>query len=489
MLNDIKNTLKQSAVYGLSRISSKLVGFVLLPLLTLNFTLSEYGVYILTESLWQVLWAVFLFGLESGVVRWYLDIKDIAVKKRFLFTVTLFLIVINFLFIILIYLFSPQLSQLIYENISYSKFVIYSSLIAFVETFSFIIFLLLRIEGKAKTYTILAIVSTIISLVLQIYFLLYSSIKLEGIFISKIIAPLIIIILLIPYFLKHLKFGFEKDYLKELLKYSFPIMAASFVMTLLNQIDKYILGNLTSLTNVGIYGLAYNISGLINFLIVSPFSLAFTVLSWKKLKDDNAGRFYTKAITYLFLSVIYVSVIISLFTPHLIKIFTLNTDYWTASSYVPWITLSIPFYGIHIIGIFSFFVTKKTKYLLYSYLLALLTNITLNFVFIPYFDIYGAAFVNLFSYIVLVFFIYSFSKKNYFIRYEWKKIFTMVLCYFIVVAPFFYFNFENRIIEIVLKIIAVAVYPIILYTLKFYEPIEIKSIKGFINKYFLKFKN
>src|SRR5205085_7605752 len=144
---------------------------------------------------------------------------------------------------------------------------------------------------------------------------------------------------------------------------------------LLNQVDKYLLGNITGLNNVGIYGLAYNISGLINFLIVSPFTLAFTVISWKKLKDENAKRFYTKTITYLFLAVTYVSVIVSLFTPHLIKIFTLKTDYWLASNYVPWIVLSMPFYGMHFIGVFSFYVTKKTKYVLYTYTIALLSNV------------------------------------------------------------------------------------------------------------------
>ena len=485
MLSDIKNTVKQSAIYGLSRISTKLVAFILLPLLTLNFTVAEYGIYVLTESFWQILWAVFLFGLESGIVRWYLDITDEIKRKRFLFSVLTFVFVLNLILILIIYAFSSQLSLLIYSEISYTKLVVYSSLIASVEAFSFIIFLLLRIEEKAKAYSTLAILSTLISLLLQVYFLQYSNIKLEGIFISKIIAPALIILVLLPYFLKRIRLGLEKNLLRDLLKYSFPIMIASLVITLLNQIDRYILGFFTNLNNVGIYGLAYNISGLINFLIISPFSLAFTVISWKKLNDENAKRFYTKTVTYLFLSVIYISLIISLFTPHLIKIFTLKTDYWIASNYIPWIILAMPFYGIHFIGVFSFYVTKKTKYVLYSYVAALFINIILNILFIPKFAIYGASFVNLFSFFILVIVIYFFSKKNYFFEYEWLKIFEMIFCYVILVFPFFYFSFENRILEIFLKILAAAVFPFFLYFMRFYEPIEIKSIKGFINKYLI----
>jgi O-antigen/teichoic acid export membrane protein len=486
LLQDIKNTIKQSAIYGLSRVSTKIVAFILLPFITLNLSVSEYGIYVLTESLWQILWSVFLFGLESGLVRWFLSINDEIRKKKFLFSVTVSLLIFNLLLISAIFLYSGSISKIVYENDLYSKFVLYAALIAFAETFAFIIFLILRIEEKVKTYTVLAILSTAISLLLQIYFLQFTVIKLEGIFISKIIAPLAVIIILSPYFFKHLKFGFEKIFFIEIMKYSFPIMCASFVVTLLNQVDRYILGFLTNLNNVGIYGLAYNISGLINFLIISPFSLAFTVLSWKKLKEDNADRFYTKTITYLFLVVTYISVIIALFTPHLIKIFTLKTDYWIASAYVPWIILSMPFYGIHIIGVFSFYVTKKTKYMFYCYIIALLFNIILNFVFIPHFKIFGAAFVNLFSFIILALSVYFFSRQNFFIKYEWNKIFIIVLSYFLVVFPFFYFNLESRVIEIFLKVIAVIVFPFILYLLKFYEPIEIEFIKSFINKYLIK---
>ena len=489
MLKDIKNTIKQSAIYGLSRISAKLISFILLPLLTLNFSVSEYGVYVLTESLWQILWAVFLFGLESGVVRWYLDIKDNITKKRFLFSVAAFLILFNFLLIALIYFTSPWLSKLVYENISYNKFVIYSSLIAAVEAFSFIIFLLLRIEEKAKTYSVLAVTLSLISLILQVYFLQYSDIKLEGIFISKIIAPLLIIVILLPYFIKHIRIGFEKKLLSELLRYSYPVMFATLVITLLNQADKYILGNISNLANVGIYGLAYNISGLINFLVISPFSLAFTVLSWKKLNDENAKRFYTKTITYLFLSVIFISLIIALFTPHLIKVFTLKTDYWIAAEYVPWIILAMPFYGIHFIGVFSFYVTKKTKYVFYSYLTALIANVVLNIIFIPYFHIYGAAFVNLFSFVLLNIVIFIFSRKNYFFKYEWLKLFKMVFAYTVIILFFTFFKFDNRLIEISLKITAVLVFPFLLYLFRIYELIELNYIKGFFNKYIIRSKS
>lgn len=489
MLKDIKNTISQSAVYGLSRISTKLVAFILLPLLTLNFTVAEYGIFVLTESLWQILWSVFLFGFESGIVRWYLEIKDKQKQKRFLFSVSIFLLVFNLLLTALIYLFSGPFSTLVYEQAGYEKFVMYACFIAIVETVSFVIFLLLRIEERAKMYSAMAVITTLISLIMQVYFLQYTNIKLEGVFLSKIFAPLIIIIALLPYFLKHISFRYEKKIMNELLAYSLPVMIASLVSTLLNQIDRYILGSLTDLTNVGIYGLAANISGLINFLIISPFSLAFTVLSWKKLNDANAKRFYTKTTTYLFLAVTYVSMIIALFTPHLIKIVTMKTDYWVASSYVPWIIIAMPFYGIHFVGVFSFYVTKNTRYVLISYLTALIVKVILDFALIPSFGIYGAAAANFISFFMMCVIIYLYSKRNYFFEYEWLKIILVLILYFALTIPFFYFTFESRSLEILLKFGAAAVFPLLLYVTRFYEPVEIAGVKGFFNKYLFRKKH
>ena len=50
-------------------------------------------------------------------------------------------------------------------------------------------------------------------------------------------------------------------------------------------------------------------------------------------------------------------------------------------------------------------------------------------------------------------------------------------------VPFFIFDIENTIIEIILKTFAIAAFPLILYLFRFYEEIEITSIKGFFLKY------
>lgn len=485
MLQDIKNTIKQSAIYGLSRVSTKLIAFILLPIYASNFSISEYGIIVRIETLWQILWSIFLFGLESGVVRWYSMMDSDTQRKRFYFTVTLFLFVLNIIFTIFLFYSSGLFSFLIFKTNSYSNLVFIASLIASIEALSFLVFLLIRIQERPLIYSIFSIIISLFNLILQYYFITSTNIKLEGVFLAKVISPAFVVLILTPYYIKYLHIGFEKNALVELIKFSFPAMLSSLAGMLLIQIDRYILGYLTNSSEVGIYGLGYNICGITNFIIISPFSLAFTVICWKKLNDENAKRFYTKSVTYLFFTIIYFGLFLSLFTPHIIKILK-NPDYWIAKDIVPWISISMAYYGISIIGFFSFYVTKKTHLILLSYIIALIVNIAVNFVTIPFFKMYGAVIANFCAYFTLILVIYVLSKKEYFFKYEWKKIICMTVLGFIILFPFFYFSYQTTLLTILIKIIALLLYPLVLYLFKFYEPIEIETVKNISKKLFLK---
>lgn len=461
-----------------------MVGFILLPLITKKLSVSEFGVYVRIDALWQILLSLILFGIENGVIFWYLGIENEKQRKRFLFSVTLFIFALSLAFSLFFLVFSKSFSLLIFSDINTSTLVFYSSLIASMEAIIFLIFLLIRIQEKSVLYTVISILLSISGLLLQYYFLIYTQEKLEGIFLAKILSPALFILLLIPFYKKYVSAGIELSLLKKLIIFSFPVMIASLLGTFLNQIDRYILGYLTNSYQVGIYGLGNYICGVISILLIGPFSLAFSVISWKKYKDDNAKRFFSKSVTYLYFIVIFSSIFISLFTPNVIKVLTTNTDYWAAKNIVPWIAISIPLYGITNISFFSFYPTKNTSYLILFYAIALLSKIGFDFLLIPYYNMYGAAVANYLSFFILIIITYYYSKKQYFFSYEWIKISVMTLLFIFLVFPFFYFNFNSRLIELTLKTIAFISFPLWLYLFKQYEPIEIERVKGFANKYY-----
>lgn len=484
MLKDLKNTIRQSAIYGLSRIATKLVSFVLLPVYSVYFSVEEYGIISRVETFWQILFAIFSFGLETGLIRWYYKISDTDERKKFLFSASVFLVLINLVFILIFFFTAGIFSELIFLTVQYSSLIFYACLIAVMEAFVFIFFLLLRVNEKAFRYTLFSVLIALFNLLIQIFYIFYTDNKLNGIFIARIISPAIILVMIFPYYVRYLKFGFDIRGLKELIIFSLPIMMAGVFGILLNQSDRYVLGYLSTPSDVGLYSLAFNICGLLNFFIIAPFALAFSVSSWKKYNTENALRFYTKNITYLFFAVTYLALALSLSIPNLIKIFTLNKGYWLAKDIVPWLAIAMPFYGISIIGFFSFYVAKKTYYILYFSIICVSVKIILDIILIPMFQVYGAAVANFISFVLICILNYKFSKRHYFFNYEWVKLFQMVFVYVLLVFPFFYLQlFELTFLNVFLKCLALLAFPFILFILNFYEPVELERLKGFFRKY------
>lgn len=482
MLKDVKNTIKQSAVYGLSRISIKLVAFVLFPLYSIYFSVEQYGIIVRGEIFWQLLQSFMLYATETAIIRWYSLVEDSEKKKSLIFSVFSFVFLLNLVFLVLSFSFPGNLSLIVFSTPDYEFVIKVCLLVGMFETLIGIPLVMLRIKEKSIMYVFIVVLETVLSLFLQIYFITSTDYGLIGIFISKFIASIIVFVLLVPSMLKSFSFRIDFKLLIDVLKFSFPLMIASLVSSMFNSQDRFILGYLTDSKEVGLYGLGYNIAGILTFVFISPFALAFPVIFWKKIRDENAQRFYTKSMTYSFLIFLFGAIVLSLIAPHFIKVFARNPDYWLSKNIVPFISFSLVFYGMQIIGVMSFYHEKKTNIVLLIFILSSITNIIINLILIPFFGMYGAAISTFISYLISTILIYQFSKKYYFIKWENTKLIIAMTTGIALVIPFYLFNIENLLLSITLKIAAMILFPIILYLFHFYEEIEILTVKQFARK-------
>jgi O-antigen/teichoic acid export membrane protein len=484
LLLDIKNTIKQSAVYGLSRISLKFVSFILTPIISIYFTVSEYGILDRFERFWQIILAIALFGVETALLRWYTLTEDKEKKKSIIYTILCLIICINILLLSIGVFFSEPLSQIIFDSSIYSNIIILTFFIACFEALMVIPLTLLRAENKPGKYFAITLISTIISLLMQLYFLFYTQNKLEGIFISKFAAPCIVFISLIPFILKHINFKFDKSYFWEIARFSFPLMLTGIVSTLLNSVNRFILGFIGNPDDVGLFSLASNISGVITFLLISPFQLAFNAIFWQKLKDANSARFYTKSVTYSVLLYTWGAVVLSLLIPYIIKIFIPTRQaYWGAADLVPILSMSLVFYGMLTISYMSYHHSKRNDLIFYFQTGALLLNIILNYLLIPHFQMFGAAIATLISFFLLIVSMYYFSGRFYFIKYEIFKLTSIFIIASIIIILFQYLLHLPKWIDIAVRVITCVIFPFMLIPLKIYEPIEIQTAKSIIRKY------
>lgn len=84
MIKDLRNTFKQTAIYGLSNIFVKAAGLLLLPIYTSSLSLEEYGMLAMFELITQFFVGVISFSLPASMLRVASDTE--AKKRKIVFT-------------------------------------------------------------------------------------------------------------------------------------------------------------------------------------------------------------------------------------------------------------------------------------------------------------------------------------------------------------------------------------------------------------------
>lgn len=485
MLKDIKNTLSQSAVYGLSRVATKLVSFILIPLYTSVYASDAIANINLLESLWQYLFTVCMFGFEVAIVNFWGSASGDTDKKKILFSFFSMLVFNASIFIAAGFLLPEKFSEYILNESGLGNAVFYCFLISAFESLLILPMTIARISSKPILYTVITVSSLLINLVLQLVFILKFNLGIEYIFLAKLIAPAAVFLVSIPYVLKNLKVSFNTEEIKSILRFSFPMMLAMLTSILLNSVDRFILNDYVSKLDVAVYTTGYSIGSVTNAFILTPFYLAIQIIFWKKINDDNFRRFMTKSSTYLFFVMIFVSLIINFLIPYAVKIFVRNPELWSSMEIVPFILFANCFVALFTFPSLDFYYLKQTKYIFLISLICLIFKVIANIVFIRYGGIFASAVITIAAYFLMMALGYYFTRKMSFTKYEFYKLGLLSVLFVIFSYGFFVLSSDNLFAELFLKTIMILLFLILLYAFKFFEPIEIESFRKIINKYIL----
>lgn len=482
MLDKLKYLVKHSFIYSISNLATKASGVILLPIYSTFFSVSEFGVLGILEVTISIFTEVLNFGLGQSLVM-LSNHSDYEERKNSIFyTLSIVSLFILAIFIALGEISVPFISSYFQNS---SEFYLYLRLAIYIIALRVLnIFFTnkLRADEKSGWFTASSLTKLGITLVFIIFFVAYKKLGVSGVLYSYIISEAILLILLLPSMLKSMLHKFEKGIIKVAISFGFPMIFTSVAMLILNVSDRYILKYFTDYKELGLYDLGYRISGVVNMFIIMPFNLALMPFAYRIYQQEGDKRYFSKLLTYLTFMLVWISLAISLFSGHIIKIFALNPEYWGAAKVIPVIVFSYIFFGMRIVVTLGMLLTKKTKSLAYITLAASLLNIVLNILLIPKWGMMAAAYSTLISFIFLYWLSYNISQKYYKIPYENIKVAITITIGIVLYLISLIFNL-NLLFDLVIKTILLVVFPFILYLLRFFEIKELESLAGFYKKW------
>lgn len=162
------------------------------------------------------------------------------------------------------------------------------------------------------------------------------------------------------------------------------------------------------------------------YFTVGPFFQIWEPRRFELAKQDNSALLFKKIFLYLNIIVILFSLLFVLFIKDFLTIMA-DPAYWEAHKIVPIIVVAYIFQAWTYYCNFGFFHGGRSNQLAFLSILSAAFVILLNFIFIPVYGVYGAAWATVGAFFFRFVLVYLFSQKLYFIDYGWGKQVTLFL--------------------------------------------------------------
>lgn len=271
-------------------------------------------------------------------------------------------------------------------------------------------------QEKFKTIIFIDIFTNLISVTLKVFIVYF---KLEWEFIAVIIIVdfmingLINLILIEANYrrklISHIR-NFEIAIVKQLIKDLLPLIIAGGAVVLYSRLDMIMLASMCGTHCAGEYVLALRFAEL----LIIPTAMIVTFSAPKYLNPNTKySQFQSKYIHIINFSSLLSLVSVFFILPVMLFLYKIGSVVTPPYTSILYLILGFAFVIASIGMISSIYINKieKRNYLAERCIMGLVLNIICNFLFIPYFSSFGAAFATLFSQLVAVF-IYDLFKAD-----------------------------------------------------------------------------
>ena len=413
------NLLKDTLIFTLGNVGSKVIVFFLVPFYTYYLTPEEYGISDLVFTISQLAIPFFSLVIFDAVIRFALYRKELPQDTLLVGVIVWFLgSVLAFAAAPLIGLYRPM-SDWKWYIVAYMSI---NMLVSIEMNY-------LKAIDKNLVYSIICILQTLALAVLNIILVAHVKLGIRGYLISYIGSNAIAALLAMTFgrLVTALRnAAFDSQLAKEMIVYSSPLIINNVSWWVIQSSDKLMLEEMVSESALGIYTVASRIPSLIT-VFITIFQQAWGISAVREYESSNDKTYYATVLRYLFLFISGACIVFVAF----MKVFMnhyVGKDFLDAWHYVPLLLVSAVFAGVA--GYFGsmYSALKKSVNNMLSTATAALVNLIVNWIFIPITGIWGAVIGTLVAYITIAFVRLFDVKRFVTIDIRWPSfLFTMAI--------------------------------------------------------------
>lgn len=406
---------KNTIILSIGTFLPKAASFITLPILTAYLTLEEFGVYDLITVLVSLILPATTLQIQTAAFRYLIDVRhDEKKKKKIITNIFAFIIPVSILTLVVLYFCLQR---------------VLSSLRVLICIYLFLDMIYnaagQAVRGLAQNfdYSISAIISAVGKMVFAIICVWRLGMGLTGATIALCVSDLLaeFYLLLKARLYRYIDIKLiEWAEIKELIKYSWPMVPNSMSMWVMRVSDRFVVTLFMGAAANAVYSVANKIPSLLT-LAQSTFTMAWQENASIVSKDSDVDAYYSSMFKTMYnLMAGFLGLLIAA-TPILFSVL-IRGDYEDAYYQMPILFLAMFFYSMtsYLGGIYVAY--KDTKSVGVTTVAAAVCNLVVDVSLIKFIGLYAASGSSLISYLLLFIYRLLDIQKIVKVKYKWSHL-------------------------------------------------------------------
>ena len=422
-MGKLKTIAKDTAIYGLSSIVGRFLNYLLVPLYTAQLSAASGGYGVITNMYAYValILVILTFGMETTYFRFT---NKSHTDSEVVYSTTLISVgSISALFAALVLIFITPISQVMGYG-DHPEYVWVMALTVAIDAFLCIPFAHLRQEKKAIKFAALKLLNIVVSILLNVIYFAWMDGKDVGyaFYINLVCTVMLALCLITEY--TGFRWVFDRQLLRSMLSYSWPILVLGIAGILNQTADKmlfpYIYKDDDMLEQLGIYGACSKIA-MIMAMITQAFRFAYEPIVFSGVKDKGQREMYEQAMKYFIIFTLLAFLMVVGYID-ILKYIVRNPDYWVGLKVVPVVMAAEIMMGIYFNLSFWYKLIDKTIWGAWFSGIGCVVLLAVNFLFVPKYGFMACAWGGVAGYGVAMVTSYIVGQKYYPLNYPLKEI-------------------------------------------------------------------
>jgi O-antigen/teichoic acid export membrane protein len=467
----LKRLVKQSAIYGLGGIVSRLLAVLLLPLYTSYLGTKGFGKIETIVALTTVLVVVLRLGISSAFFRFYFDSNDAARRTLVVRTSFWFTMAMATAGLVAGCILATPIAHLL--RLGDDPWLVRAGFVGLWAQMNYEqLTSLFRVEERPVAFVTASIANIFITVGATVLLVVGLHKGATGAVVGNFLGTLTVYFVLLAYRRYQLGLDFDRGLLRAMNRFGMPLVPSALALWAINFIDRFFVAVFKGQNEVGVYSLAVRASSVIVFLMVA-FRLAWPAFAYSIEDDSVAKRTYAFVLTYLLFVCCWMSLVLGLLSPWIVRILAPDKpDFYRASEAIGILAFAGTAYAGYTVLAIGIGRARLTRFNWIVTGGAAVVNIALNFALIPPFGMMGAAISTAAAYLAMFIGMTVNSQRVWPVAYQWRRVLTLTL-----VAVGLLVLGKAVSAPLPLAIVLCVVYPVVLLPLRFYLPAELRRLR------------